>query len=208
MDDAPLLTAARTGDRAAFAALVRRHNQVVYRAARGVLRDDADAEDAAQQAWVKAYRALASFDGRSRFSTWVVRIAINEALMKLRARKPTTALDDEAPVLEPTPEERAASGELLRVVEAAVDRLSAPYRVVFTLREVQGLSTAETADALSLSEEAVKTRLSRAKAALRADLADRVDGAVGGAYAFDGARCDRIVARVLNELNDGSGARP
>lgn len=205
-DDAPLVDAARRGDADAFAALMRRHNPVLFRAARSVLGDDADLDDVVQTAWIKAHAALGSFAGASRFSTWAVRIAINEALMRLRRRKRTVTLPDDDVVIEPavdadrSPEARAAGAEMVRVVEAALDRLSPAYRTVFVLREVQGLSTAETAEVLALSNEAVKTRLSRARGALRELVVEQLGPAASEAYAFDGARCARVVAHVLAVL--------
>jgi RNA polymerase sigma-70 factor, ECF subfamily len=197
-----------------FEVLMRRHNQKVYRAVRSLLRDETEAEDAMQQTYLAAYLHLSRFEGASRFSTWLVRIAINEALGRLRRRHPTVALDEGAAEAElprsapatdgrrasANPEERAMSSELSRLLEGALDAIPETYRVVFMLREVEGMDTAETAEALEVSEETVKTRLHRARAILRERLYETVGVSFSEAYAFLVPRCDRIVARVLAAL--------
>lgn len=209
-DDNELVRRAATGDTAAFEKLMRRHNALVYRAVRGILRNDADAEDAAQQAWCNAFLHIGSFEGRSKLTTWLARIAINEALATVRRHRGHASLDDEEGVVmslrdktAPDPEHRASLREAARVLERAIDELPPRYRVVFVLRETQGLSTAEVADVLELSEEAVKTRLSRGKSMLRTHIVDEIGRSVSEALAFDGARCDRLVQGVLARLGRG-----
>jgi RNA polymerase sigma-70 factor, ECF subfamily len=208
LSDEDVVERVRRGDTAVFEILMRRYNQRLFRAARAILRDDADAEDAVQQAYLAAYAHLDQFAGTARFSTWLTRIAIREALGKLRTRKrrgeveldveaEETMMKDEP---ESSPEKYAERRELSAVLEGAVDELPEIYRVVFMLREVEQLSTSETADALELSEEAVKVRLHRARAMLRDGLFARVDRSLQGTFPFLGPRCDRIVAAVMGKL--------
>src|SRR5262245_5922283 len=170
------------GQTALFEVLMRRHNERIYRAARAILRDDREAEDVMQQAYVNAYAHLRQFDGRATFATWLTRIAVYEAIARARKRGRYRSLDEEdAQTLErlmetgsaANPERQAFVGELRIVLEAAVDGLPDGNREVFVLREIQGLSTAETAASLGISDDVVKTRLSRAKKALRRDLLQR-----------------------------------
>jgi len=196
------------GDTTAFEALMRRHNERIYRTVRAVLGDDADAEDVMQQAYVSAYQHIARFEGRSRFSTWLTRIALNEAYARLRKRhrveaapwEDTTAMADEPEAAGPSPEQIAARVEIQGLLERAVDTLSVPNRTVFVLRSVEGLSTAETAECLKISEEAVKTRLHRANEALRLWLAEQVGSAVQEAFRFYRPRCDAVVSHVMARL--------
>lgn len=202
------------GETSLFEVLMRRHNERVYRAARAILRDEGEAEDVMQQAYVNAYVHLAQFDGRATFATWLTKIAVHEALARARRRGRFEPLDDR--LLEttmttaspPDPERQAFGRELGALIEAAVDRLGDGYREVFMLREVQGLSTLETADILSVSEDVVKTRLSRARIALQRDLLDRTGAAAASAFTFGQGRCDRIVSSVLARIADLDGARP
>jgi RNA polymerase sigma-70 factor (ECF subfamily) len=210
LSDEEVVARVRAGDTPLFEIVMRRYNQRLFRAARAILRDDADAEDAVQQAYLAAYAHLDQFAGAARFSTWLTRIAIREALGKLRTRKRRgeVALDEGAVEEmmtddgnEPaSPEAEAERRELGGLLEAAVDTLPEIYRVVFMMREVEQLSTQETADCLELSEEAVKVRLHRARAMLRENLFKRVDQSLAGTFPFLGARCDRIVANVLAKL--------
>jgi RNA polymerase sigma-70 factor (ECF subfamily) len=195
------------GDVAAFEILMRRHNQRVYRTIRAVLRrDSADVEDAMQQAYLQAYRSLAAFQGASSFGTWLTRIALNVALGHLR-RERVAAVELSEEVDEMTrgardegPEDRASRREAAEMLERAVGRLRDDQRIVFMLREVEQLSTAETAEALDLSEENVKVRLHRARLALREILAEEVGEAAPQAFTFLGPRCDRIVKAVLSAI--------
>ncbi len=199
------------GEAALFEVLMRRYNQRVYRAIRSVLRGDDEAEDAMQQAWLSAYSHLGQFQGTSSFSTWLTRIALNEALGRA-GRKPRLATLDEVPEGDEAmrsktqdPEGRAADRELGRMMEEAVDNLPGPYRAVFVLREIEGMSTADAALALSVSEELVKARLHRARLALRDRLYARVGSASEAAFVFLGWRCDRMVANVMGRILGGAG---
>jgi RNA polymerase sigma-70 factor (ECF subfamily) len=200
------------GETALFEVLLRRHDQRVYRTCRAILRDEDEAEDAMQQAWIAAYQHLGDFQETAPFATWLVRIAANEALQRLRRRRPLTALpagaeEERMDVHAEDPEERAAAREAGRLVERAVDRLPAHYRVVFVLREVEGLSTADTASALGIGEDAAKVRLHRARALLRRELEDVVDRGARDAFPFLAPRCNRMVAAVMRAIGaPGPGA--
>jgi RNA polymerase sigma-70 factor (ECF subfamily) len=172
-----------------------------------VVRDELEAEDVVQEAYLKAFTHLDQFAGRSRFATWLLRIAIHEALARVRHHRRFAALPEDEPVSDatagpaPTPEDRSANLELGRALAAAVDCLPESQRAVFVLRAVEGLSTAETAEALGLTEANVKVRLHRARAALRADLERRLGGEVPRLWSFAGERCDHLVAAVLARLS-------
>ena len=195
-----------SGEAPLFEVLMRRHNQRLYRAARAILRDDREAEDVMQEAYVNAYTHLAQFDRRAKFSTWLTRIAVHEALARARRRGRYASLDDSSleermPTLSsPDPERQAFGREIGALIEAAVEDLADGYREVFMLRQVQGMSTAETAEVLGLSEDVVKTRFSRARAALQRDLLARTGAAASSAFTFGQERCDRLVARVLDAI--------
>ena len=193
------------GETALFEILMRRHNPRVYRSIRSILRDEAEAEDAMQQAYLHAFSHLAEFEGASALSTWLVRIAINEALGRLRGRGrlvpveivPEEAVGGAAPR---TPEDEAAAWEAMALLEKAIDRLPVTYRTVYMLREVEQLSTAETAQALDVTEEAVKVRLHRARLALRDLVAREVGEVAQAAFPFLAPRCDRVVAAVMDAI--------
>lgn len=193
------------GQTALFEVLMRRHNERVYRAARAIIKDESEAEDIMQQAYVNAYSHLRQFGGRSKFSTWLVRIAVNEALARARQRGRQEPFDDTLVQLEAVmmkrppgdPERQAFSGELRVLLEGAIDRLPDGAREVFVLREVEGFSTAETAAVLEVSEDVVKTRLSRARAALRHQVEARIGEAAPEVFRFERPRCDRLVDRVM-----------
>ena len=195
--DTELIAAILSGDKRALETLMRRHNRTLYRTARAILRDDAEAEDAAQEAWVKAYRSLATFRGGSRLSTWLVRIAVNEALMR---RRRLGAAPAAAPIEEhdlvcdaPGPESEAQRAQTRRALEARIDALPEEFRAVFVLRALEELNVAETAAALGIPEATVRTRFFRARGLLRESLGPDAREA----FAFAGARCDRIVRAVL-----------
>jgi RNA polymerase sigma-70 factor (ECF subfamily) len=195
------------GDTAMFELLMRRHNERIYRAARAITRDDREAEDVMQQAYVNAFTNLRQFQGRSQFATWLTRIAVNEALARVRRRGRYEALDEESPRVESMrghvtddPERQAFATELRDLLEWAIDDLPDGAREVFVLREVEGLSTAETAASLDVSEDVVKTRLSRARAALRSALLARAGATAADAFRFYRPRCDRVVAAVLDRI--------
>lgn len=197
------------GQTALFEVLMRRHNERVYRAARAIVRDDREAEDVMQQAYVNAYAHLRQFDRRAAFATWLTRIAVNEAISRVRRSRRYEPLDaDRATGVETfmgtqspvDPERQAFTRELGALLEAAVDQLPDGCREVFMLRQIEGLSTQETAESLGVSEDAVKTRLSRARAALRRDLFERAGLAATNAFTFHQSRCDRIVAAVMASI--------
>jgi len=210
LSDEQIVAQVLAGRTALFEVLMRRHNERVYRAARAIVRDDREAEDVMQQAYVNAYAHLRQFDGRAAFATWLTRIAVHEALARVRRRSRFESLDERvprevtpmSPAPVPDPERQAIAREMAGVVEAAIDRLPDRAREVFVLREVQGLDTAETAASLGISEDAVKTRLSRAKAALRRDLLERVGVAAPEAFHFHQSRCDRVVAAVFDRIGE------
>lgn len=200
------------GDTALFELLMRRYNERVYRAARSILRDDHEAEDVMQQAYVNAFTHLRQFNGSSQFPTWLTRIAINEALARVRYQRRYQPFNDELSHAEPlmltspseNPERHAFTGELRSLLEWAIDALPDGMREVFMLRQVEGLSTAEVAECLDLSVDVVKTRLSRGRAALRALLMERTGATAPEAFRFYRPRCDRVVARFLAEIGSHS----
>ncbi len=210
--DAEVVRRVLAGETALFELLMRRNNPRVYRAIRGILRDEAEVEDAMQQAYLKAYTSLRDFEGASAFSTWLVRIAVNEALARIRkgahlevvGEVPDRSEDTMSPPRE-TPEERAAAHESMRLVERAVDRLPLAYRSVFMLREIEEMTTAEVAQTLGLSEEAVKVRLHRARRALRDVLEEELERGAPEAFPFHAPRCDRVVAAVMARIRGEHG---
>ena len=205
-------------DERAFEAVMRAHNRMLYRLARSILKDDAEAEDAVQEAYLAAYRNIGAFRGGAKLSTWLARIVINEAYARLRKRKHTAAVvplaaaasdgrgdsrAEEGVMTDDTverPEAAAMRGELRRMLERRIDALPEQFRVVFMLREVEELSVEETAEYLDLAQATVRTRAFRARALLREALARDVDAATVDAFGFAGERCDRIVGRVLEAL--------
>jgi len=194
------------GETALFEILMRRHNERIYRVARAILRDDGEAEDVMQQAYVNAYTHLHQYDGRAQFATWLTRIAVHESLARARRRGRYQSLEDSSvetfmPIQSgPDPERQAFARELATLIESAVDRLGDGYREVFMLRQVEGLTTSETAQVLDVSEDVVKTRLSRARAALQRDLLEQAGEASSRAFTFGLSRCDRVVAAVMAEI--------
>ena len=200
--DAQVVERVRAGDLALFEVLMRRHNQRVYRAIRSILRDEAEVEDVMQQAYVAAYAHLDQFQGASLFSTWLVRIAVNEALGRKRRARRLVGLEaaPDAAVTSPDQEEQAVVRELAAIVEGAIDALPEMYRTVLVLREVEGMSTSDTAQALGVSEEVVKTRLHRAKRQVRDALDERVGAAHVHAFPFRDTRCNRVVDAVMERL--------
>ncbi|HZD19898.1 MAG TPA: RNA polymerase sigma factor [Burkholderiales bacterium] len=210
---AELAARAAHGDTAAFEALMRRHNRMLFRTARAILRDDAEAEDALQEAYLQAYRSLGSFRGDAQVSTWLARIVANEALQRLRKQtrradivplQPAAAAELEQVTdsdMDKAPEMTAARHEMRRVLESQIDALPEAYRAVFMLRAVEELSVEETASVLDLPPATVRTRLFRARSMLREALAQKIDVACEDAFSFAGERCDRVVASVLARLN-------
>jgi RNA polymerase sigma-70 factor (ECF subfamily) len=205
------------GDAPLFEVLMRRYNQRLYRVARAIVRDEAEAEDVMQETYVRAFAALRQFEGRSRWSTWLLRIAVNESLARVRRRgrfvnreaepdetleTESSAMDDERRSHEQQtgPEATASARELGAFLEHAIDELPDTYRAVFMLREVEELSTAETAAGLDISEELVKVRLHRARLELRRRLDERLGAATREVFDFHASRCDRVVAAVFTRL--------
>lgn len=194
------------GDASLFEILMRRHNQRIYRAVRAVLRSDDDAEDVMQQAYLNAYRNLHQFAGDAQFSTWLTRIAVNEALARrrkrIRAHEGTEDVDITLVESEtPDPEAQASHSELRDVMEREVAALPDAFRMVVVMRDVEGLSTSETAVSLGISEDLVKQRLHRARNLLRENLYQRAGVTLASLFAFGNARCDRVVASVMARLS-------
>ena len=196
------------GNTALYELLMRRYNERLYRTARAITRDDREAEDVMQQAYMNAFSNLRQFNGQARFATWLTRIAINESLTRVRRHGKYEPFDENASKVEafmpwsapPDPERQAFTGELRELLEWAIDGLPDGSREVFVLREVEGLSTAEVAQSLGISEDAVKTRLSRSRAALRRVLYERTGATAPEAFRFYRPRCDRVVAAVLARI--------
>jgi RNA polymerase sigma-70 factor, ECF subfamily len=207
LSDEQIVTQVLDGQTALFEVLMRRYNERIYRAARAIVRDEREAEDVMQQAYVNAYSHLRQFDGRAKFSTWLTRIAVNESLARARRQGRYEPFDEQAGAgdmimtrQQADPERQAFARELGVLLESAVDALPGGARETFVLREVEGLSTAETAECLGVTEDVIKTRLSRARAALRRDLFERAGLAASNAFRFDRPRCDRIVAAVMARI--------
>ncbi len=205
--DEQVLERVRAGDTALFELLMRRHNQQLYRAARAIVRDDSEAEDVVQQAYLLAFAHLDQFAGTARLSTWLTSIAVHEALGRRRraARAPLALVecaDEVADVSDDAsgPEATLDRHELARLLERSIDALPEMYRTVLVLRDVQELDTAETATILGVSAETVRVRLFRARQLARTEVLERTGTAAGDVFAFDGARCDRIVAAVLARI--------
>jgi RNA polymerase sigma-70 factor (ECF subfamily) len=203
LSDADIVKRVRAGDRALFEILMRRHNQRLYRTARAVVKDEVEVEDVMQQAYINAFTHLHQFEERSQFSTWLTRITLNEAFGRRRKMRPSEDAGESMDTIrspQPDPERQAYAEELRRVLEDAVDTLPDSYRTVFMLRDIEGLSTQETGDGLGLGEEAVKTRLHRARAMIRQAVTARIGEVASGTFQFQAPRCDRVVAAVLAKI--------
>ena len=219
LDDPALAARVATGDEAAIRVLMRRYNQKLFRTARAILRDDAEAEDALQEAYLKAFKAIGDFRADAKLSTWLVRIVANEALGRLRRTRrgaqvialagdieTTTesamaADPSEAPAAE-QPEREAQRAEVRRIMERKIDDLPDGFRAVFVLRAVEEMSVEEIGASLDIPEATVRTRFFRARALLRESLARELDMATDDAFAFAGARCDRITEAVVARLHE------
>jgi len=194
------------GETALFEVIMRRYNQRLYRAARAIVRDEAQAEEVMQTAYVRAYVHLRQFSGRAPFGAWLTRIAVNEALARMRNARRFDELDEKGDGMDrfastrPDPEQAAAASEARRLLESLIDGLPESNRAVLVLRDVEGMSTAETAAALDISEENVKVRLHRARAALRSALAGFAIRESQSVFSFHASRCDRVVRNVLQHL--------
>lgn len=208
LSDDQVVSAVRGGALELFEVLMRRHNQLAFRTARSLLRDDDAAEEVVQQAWLSAWEHLGEFRASARFSTWLSRIVINEALMRTRrsGRELLTGDDAalEAQMPPVTPADTAEAKELARLLEGAIDALPELYRAVFVLREVEGLSTAEVAASLDVRDEVVKTRLHRARGLLRHALLEKVGRGATEVFTFGTWRCDRTVASVMRAIRSRS----
>lgn len=211
--DAELVARAASGEDAAFETIMRRHNRLLFRTARSILKNDDDTEDALQEAYLRAWHALGQFRADARLSTWLVRIVIHESLGRLRRKSAQiipldAAMDlpehETQPWLEDDPDQQpehiAMRGEVRRLMEAHIDRLPDAFRTVFMLRAVEEMSVEDIAAALQIQESTVRTRFFRARGLLREGLSRDVDLAMGDAFSFAGARCDRIVSHVLAKL--------
>jgi RNA polymerase sigma-70 factor, ECF subfamily len=211
--DVELVRRALSRDEAAVRAIIKANNRRLYRLARGILRNDSEAEDVVQETYVRAFTHLAEFRGDSGLSTWLSRIAMNEALGRLRRQRPGVELSSlpsgtleaqiiQFPLLSPTddPERTMAQREIQHVVEGAIDELPEPFRMVFITRVVEGMNVEETADILGVKPETVKTRLHRARTMLRDNVERKIGPVVMDAFPFAGRRCDRLTDAVLTRL--------
>ena len=211
--DDELAKRAANGDELAFELIMRRHNRLLFRTARSILKSDAETEDALQETYLRAWRALRTFRADSKLSTWLVRIVINEALGRLRRHSAQvipldTAMESTDPQTQQSleddpdrqPERSAMRSEVRRLMEARIDMLPETFRTVFMLRAVEELSVEEVSAALEIPEATVRTRFFRARGLLREGLSRDVDLAIGDAFSFAGERCDRVVSNVLAKL--------
>ena len=190
-----------------FEILMRRYNQRLYRAARAITGDAAEAEDVMQDAYVRAYTHLGQFQGRAKFSTWLTRIAVNEAAARIRRNRRFAQIDAEEKEVNmistiPDPEQNLLTKTLGEILESSIDRLPPNYRSVFMLRAVEGMSARETADSLEISEETVRVRLHRARVFMRRAIYAQTGAATSEAFRFNGNRCDRMVSNVYERINN------
>ena len=211
-EDSALATQIARRDHAAFETLMRRHNGRLFRVARSILGNDADAEDALQDAYLDAFRHIDGFRGGSTLLTWLTRIVINRALMRVRGEKrhgiivpfsgdrgeagdtPEAQMED---VTTESPVDATLRAEMRRTIERRIDELPEAFRTVFVMREIEEMSVEDVAECLGIPAATVRTRLFRARALLRQSLSRDIDVATGDAFKFDGVRCDRIVRAVL-----------
>lgn len=203
--DEEVVASVLQGETALYEIIMRRYNQRLYRIARSILRDDAEAEDVLQETYVRAYQNLTQFAGRSRFAAWLTRIAVNEALMRLKHTQREVEIEGMLPEKQETlltsrsasPEHEASTREVGALLEEAILSLPDAYRPVLVMRDVEEMSTIDTAAVLQLSEENVKVRLHRARAMLRRELYARIGPGYASVFPFLGARCNHIVQRVF-----------
>jgi RNA polymerase sigma-70 factor (ECF subfamily) len=207
-NDDEVIARVRGGDIDSFELIMRRHNQRIYRTVRAILRDEDETVDVMQEAYVSAFTHLGDFSGRAQFSTWLTRIAVHEALGRLRKQKRLEPLDEteseDRGMISPatSPEHDASDAELRVLLEEAVDGLPETFRTTFVLRSIEQLSVAETAEVLGIPEETVKTRHHRARERLQNALTERVGSALPELFGFHRPRCDRVVGNVLNRLRE------
>jgi RNA polymerase sigma-70 factor (ECF subfamily) len=210
LSDEDVVARVLAGETGMFEIVMRRHNQRLYRVARAILRNNGEAEDVMQDAYVHAYEHLDQFAGRAKFSTWLTRIAVHEALARQRRDNRYQELEpmseqegdpmDRFPSLASNPEEQASNSEIRRLLEDAVEELPDAYRTVFVLRDVEEMSTTDTADVLEITEENVKVRLHRARALLRKSLFARAGMERKEVFDFHAVRCDRVVKNVFERI--------
>lgn len=210
LSDEQVVARVLAGETSLFEIIVRRYNQRLYCATRAILRNDAQAEEAVQDAFLRAYQRLAQFSGQAAFAGWLLRIAVNEGLMRLRSRRrfesPDAGSDDDGDPMDnfasslPSPDQQASNAEFRRLLEQSIEALSDAHRTAFVLRDVEELSTPETAEALGISESSVKIRLHRARAILRKKLCSYAATETREAFGFGAIRCDRLVRSVLGAI--------
>lgn len=212
-DDADLVRRTLAREGSAFRAIMQTHNRRLYRIARSILRNDSEAEDVLQEAYIRAFTRLESFRGDSSLATWLARITINEALGRLRTQRPTVDLatfeaqKTEAEIIQfpltaisDDPERTMAQREILHLVEQATDNLPEVYRTVFVMRVIEGMSVEDTAELLGLRPETVKTRLHRARRLVREQLDKQIGPVLMDAFPFAGRRCERMTDTVMKRL--------
>ncbi|MDF0699205.1 RNA polymerase sigma factor [Rhizobium sp. MC63] len=219
LTDADLVPLAKIGDEPAIRAIVQRHNQRLFRTARAIIRNDAEAEDVVQASYIKAFANLSAFRGESELSTWLTRITLNEALGRLRAQKNTTGLEEidmhatsaggqvvqfPSSLSATDPEAELSRSQTRHFLEHAVDELPDDFRAIFVLRDVEGMSTDEAASYLGIRPETAKTRLHRARKMMRQSIEKRLSGAFSALFPFDGARCAFMADRVVTALRQTS----
>ena len=212
LGEADLIMRAANKDEAAVRAIIQHHNRRLFRIARSILRNDAEAEDALQEAYIKAFSALINFRGEARLGTWLSRIVMNECLQRLRSKRGSVSAAIEfEPAIEAQiiafpnpidPERNMAQRELMQLVENAVDKLPDEFRLVLVARTIEGMSIEETAELLGLRRETVKTRLFRARALLKSAMAEHIDPLLTNAFPFLGRRCERMAENVIAELRE------
>jgi len=205
LSDEEVVERVLAGETALYEVVMRRHNQRVYRTIRAILKDESEVEEVMQQTYVAAYCNLKQFAGDAKFSTWLTRIAINEALGRQRREARFTPIEDipqlrSEPMGDPSPEENTSRRELAGILEHAIDALPESYRSVIMLREVEGMTTSEAAEVLGVSDDALKMRLHRAKELLRDSVNQRVHSHAVDAFPFYAPRCDRVVAEVFTRI--------
>jgi RNA polymerase sigma-70 factor (ECF subfamily) len=210
LTDEEVVARVLAGETGMFEIVMRRHNQRLYRVARAILRNDGEAEDVMQDAYVRAYEHLDQFAGKAKFSTWLTRIAVHEALARQRRGNRYQELEpmseregdpmDRFASMTPNPEQQASNSEIRRLLEEAVEKLPDSYRVVFMLRDVEEMSTIDAAEALEITEENVKIRLHRARVLLRKNLYARAGIERKEAFNFNAVRCDRVVKNVFERI--------
>ena len=210
LSDEEVVARVLAGETGMFEVVMRRHNQRLYSVARAILRNDGEAEDVMQDAYVRAYEHLNQFAGRAKFSSWLTRIAVHEALARQRRGNRYQELEpmseregdpmDRFASLTPNPEQQASNSEIRRLLEEAVDNLPDSYRTVFMLRDIEEMSTTDAADVLEITEENVKVRLHRARALLRKSLYARAGMQKNEAFNFHAIRCDRVVKNVFERI--------